>query len=160
MDKMLWLFDRLVYVPVFKLILIIFSIFARSNQLRITKICIRMCARVALSLRLAKFKEDIVEVGIEWKRMFPHERMQRFISKDDDTVFYETHTWCPLRGTGEVLACYHLMEFDRCLCEKIGGRFVVLKSQAVPGRKTCIIAIRKPGKTISDLIPAHKRDYL
>jgi hypothetical protein len=100
---------------------------------------------------------DIEGVGKEWKRMFPLEQMQKITTVDEDTVYAETHTWCPLRGTGDVQACYRMMEFDRCMLETIGGQFVVLRSQAEPGVKVCEIAIRESGKSTKDLIHAHER---
>ena len=105
-------------------------------------------------MRRGKRKTTIEEIGKEWKRMFPQMIIQRFISMDKDTVYYETHTWCPLRGTGDVEACYKLMEFDRHMLKTIGGEFVVLQSQAEFGAKTCKVAIRKLGISTSDLTPA------
>jgi len=46
------------------------------------------------------------------------------------------------------------MEFDRTMVEAFGGQFIVLKSQAQPGRTACEIAIRKKGAPVQDLVPA------
>ena len=89
--------------------------------------------------------------------MFPLQRMQKITNMNEDTVYAESHVWCPLRGSGDVHACYKMMEFDRCMIETIGGQFVVLRSQAEPGVKICKIAIRKSGKSTKDLIHAHER---
>jgi len=83
--------------------------------------------------------------------------MQRFLKNENDTVYYETHTWCALRGTGDVSACYRMMEFDRKMHKTLGGEFVVVHSQAELGRKTCVVAMRKEGGSTNDIEHAHLR---
>ena len=132
--------------------------FARMKLYGLTRGMMRFNARLVLKIRRARRSNGLVEIGREWQRMFPFgERMQEALPVDGNTFHACTHTWCPLRGTGDVLACYHVMEFDRTLLGAIGGRFVVLRSQAEPGRTTCEIAIRKSGDPMDDLVPAHAR---
>jgi len=157
MSKLMKIFDNAVYYPSFKIGAIVACIPNRLKLKRFTKSLMRINAKLILLLRQGRRMDNIEEVGKEWKRMFPLEKMQKITNIDEDTVYAETHTWCPLRGTGDVEACYRMMELDRCILETIGGQFVVLRSQAEPGVKVCEIAIRKLGKSTKDLIPAHKR---
>ena len=73
-----------------------------------------------------------------------------------DTVYAEIHTPCPLRGSGDLHACHRMMEYDRRVLEHAGGQFVVLDSQASPGRSHCRVAMRLQGAGIDDLPPAHR----
>lgn len=148
----------MIYYPFFKIGLILGAIPARLGWDSVIKHFMRLNAGVVISLRRAMPKQDMLEVGREWKRMFPLSGMQEIISADADTVYAEAYTWCPLRNSGDVRACYKMMEFDRKLLEKIGGQLVVLQSQAEHGVKVCRIAIRRPGKSVNDLIPAHVRN--
>ena len=75
----------------------------------------------------------------------------------EDTAYTKIHLECPLKGTGNVEACYKLMNYDRSLMKAIGGELVVLESQSNSGKNYCRLAIRKQGQDISDLIPAHKK---
>ncbi|WP_319521700.1 hypothetical protein [uncultured Desulfosarcina sp.] len=152
------LFDALIYFPAFKTGLAIGAFSARMGWDSFTRHFMRLNAKLALFIRNAETKQDITDAGREWKRMFPTSGMQKIVSSDVDTVFAETHVWCPLRDSGDVQACYKVMEFDRCLLEKIGGQFVVLESQAEHGVKACRVAIRSLGKPVDDLIPAHVRN--
>jgi len=144
------------YYPAFKIGLVLGSIPARLGFDRITRMLMRSNAQLVILIRRARYKEKISEIGREWKRMFPLEGMQEIIKEDEDTVYFRTHGWCPLRGTDDVRACHLLMEFDRALLETIGGQLVVLRSQAQPGVKQCEVAIRRTGSSLDDLIPAYK----
>jgi hypothetical protein len=50
-----------------------------------------------------------------------------------------------------------MMEFDRAVARHAGGQFVVLRSQAEPGRTHCEVALRGAGAPLSDLVAAHQR---
>jgi len=150
-------FDVFIYYPAFKIGLFTCMIPVRLNLSRVTEFLMRLNAKLVLLIRQGKRMNDIESVGQEWKRMFPLDSMQKITSVDEDTVYAETHTYCPLRGTGDVHACYRMMAFDRMMLETIGGQFVVLRSQAEPGVTVCEIAIRKPGKSTEDLVAAHER---
>ena len=149
------LFDVGIYYPVFKIGLVLGAIPARLGRDGLTRALMRMNAACVLFIRRGSAKKDILDAGREWKRMFPRQGMQTILSSDDETVYAETRTWCPLRGTGDVHACHTMMEFDRRLMETIGGQFIVLQSQAEPGVTTCRVAIRRTGMPTDDLIPAH-----
>lgn len=156
MRKLRWLFDTLIYYPLFTISLTFMSLVARLKFLRTLKLIAHLNAKLVLLVRMGKRRSTIEDMGKEWKSMFPND-MQRLIKQDADTVYYETHTWCPLRGTGDVTACYRMMEFDRAMHEKIGAQFVVIASQAEAGRKTCVVAMRKSGLPADDLVHAHDR---
>lgn len=63
-------------------------------------------------------------------------------STDKETAFAEFHLHCPLPKTGNVQACYHLMNYDRTLMNKVGGNLIVLQSQSNSGKPYCKLAIR------------------
>lgn len=94
-------------------------------------------------------------LGRQWQRSFPSAKQVPIVAVTDNTVFAEIHTPCPLRGSGDVNACYRMMNYDRAILEGIGGQFVVLESQATPGKSFCRVAIRKQGESLADLRPAH-----
>jgi len=50
-----------------------------------------------------------------------------------------------------------MMQFDREVVERAGGQFVVLESQAAPGRTFCRVAMRLKGESVADLKPAHEQ---
>ena len=100
--------------------------------------------------------QTLDELGQNWQRGFPAKKQVPIVGKDDKTIFGEIHTPCPLRGTGNVQACYKMMSYDRQIVEKGGGQFVVLQSQAETGIHHCKIAIRFKGEDMSDLRQAHE----
>lgn len=157
MLKLLKTIETAVYFLVFKAGLIMSSIPARLRWEGLTRALMRANARIVFVLRRGRRREDVEDIGNEWRRMFPTDGMQEIVSVDDRTFYARTHGWCPLRGTGDLRACHRLMEFDRTLIERIGGQLVVLQSQAQPGERTCTVAIRRLGESMDDLVPAHEQ---
>lgn len=96
-------------------------------------------------------------IGHEWERTFPSRKIVRVTAVEGDTAFGEIHVRCPLRGTGDVHACWRLMAYDRTIAERAGAQFVVLASQAEPGRDHCRVALRAKHLPIADLVAAHER---
>lgn len=101
--------------------------------------------------------QSVADLGEQWQRAFPSRKQVPIKRVDAQTVYAEIHTPCPLRGTGDVQACYRMMEFDRAVLRHAGGEFVVLASQAEAGRSHCEVAMRPAGASLSDLVPAHVR---
>lgn len=103
-------------------------------------------------------------LGAEWERLLSSKKTAHVTAVEPatattpETAYGEISVHCPLRGTGDVHACHRLMAYDRALVEAAGGQFVVLESQATPGRTSCRIAIRKRGDRVDDLVPAHERE--
>lgn len=98
------------------------------------------------------------ELAAEWNRLMPTPRNAfPVVGSDRETARVEIHIQCPLRGTGNAEACWRAMEFDRALLRGVGGRLVVLESQAVTGADRCRLAIRSAGADMSDLPVAHPR---
>jgi hypothetical protein len=91
-----------------------------------------------------------------WQRAFPTPEHHPIVAIDDTTAYAEIHTRCPLRGTGDVEACWRLMAYDRAFAARAGARFVVLASQATPGVKVCRVALRPEALPADDLVPAHR----
>ncbi len=123
----------------------------------LTRMMMRLLADLTIWLKKGEEKEELEEIAQEWQRMFPGRRMVPIREIDENTAFAEVHAPCPVTYTGDVQACYRLMEYDRRLLEHIGGEFVVLKSQASPEVTACQVAIRKKGALLNDLTPAHQK---
>ena len=94
-----------------------------------------------------------------WQDLMPPDGKEYFkiVEISADTAYTEIHLHCPLRGTGDVNACYKLMNYDRKLAEQIGGQLIVLESQSNSGKSYCKLAIRQADAEVDDLIPAHLR---
>lgn len=100
--------------------------------------------------------KDLAALGLAWQRGFPSARQVPITAIDERTVHAEIRTPCPLRGTGDVTACWRMMAYDREVARAAGGEFVVLRSQAQPGVTVCQVALRQRGADLSDLRAAHE----
>ena len=104
-----------------------------------------------------RHKSAPAEIGLEWERTFPSRRIVRITEVVGDTAYGEIHLHCPLRGSGDVHACWRLMAYDRTIAARAGAQFAVLASQAEAGRDFCRVALRAQGLPIGDLLAAHER---
>jgi hypothetical protein len=109
------------------------------------------------TIRNKKINEakTLKELGENWQKGFPSKKEVPIVAMDSSTIYGEIHTKCPLRGTGDTLACFKLMSYDREILSKSGGQFIVLTSQAEKGVEKCKVAIRFKNENSSDLQPAH-----
>lgn len=149
---------RLLSLRNFQRLLNVSGFFAQKPYLNpITRVLMRIFADLTVKIKGGQRKESLEEIAKEWQRMFPGRRMVPITEITEETAFAGVHTPCPVSDTGDVHACYRLMEYDRRLLEHIGGEFVVLESQASPNIQKCRVAIRKKGASLTDLIPAHER---
>ena len=98
---------------------------------------------LTLAVKKAEEKSTALESAEEWQRMFPSKKMVPITTVDGDTIHAEIRSECPYRGSGNVEGCYRMMEYDRKMMEKIGSKFVVVKSQAEPGVTHCQVVISK-----------------
>lgn len=98
---------------------------------------------LTLAVKKAEGKSTALESAEEWQRMFPSKKMVPITTVDGDTIHAEIRSECPYRGSGNVEGCYRMMEYDRKMMEKIGSKFVVVKSQAEPGVTHCQVVISK-----------------
>ena len=130
---------------------------ARSRWHGLSRWLGRSLGAMTLRIQGGRPKKGLTEVGAEWQRMFPAAKMVPITGQDDGTVYAEIRTNCPLRGSGDTSACYRMMEYDRRMLETIGGKLVVLNSQAEPGRTFCEVAIRTADASTDDLVAAHER---
>lgn len=121
----------------------------------VTKMLMFTLAKLTIASRKAQAKASIQDLTKEWLRMFPQEICS--IDKiEGDTGYGLVHANCPLVGTGDVAACYKMMEYDRVLMKKIGGQLTVIESRANSEHaNACRVAIRKMDDNLADLIPAH-----
>jgi len=132
--------------------------FARRPRFNaVTSALMRAMARLAIRTKGIREARDAADLGAQWQRAFPSAKQVPIRRIENDTVYAEIHTPCPLRGTGDVHACHRMMEFDRAVASHAGGQFVVLRSQAEPGRTWCEVALRRGGLPLTDLTPAHER---
>ncbi len=128
---------------------------ARSPWHKVTKAVTTLYARLTTTFKGATHRKTVDEVAHEWQRMFPSGVAVKEVR--DGTAYGEIRAECPLRDTGDVEACYRMMEYDRAMLGVIGGEFVVLKSQAEPGVRVCEVAIRRAGEGTHGLDHAHER---
>lgn len=113
-------------------------------------------AKATIKSKGIREAKNLADLGSQWQRGFPSPKQVPIKEITTDTVIAEIHTPCPLRATGDVHACYRMMQFDREIVKKAGGQFIVLASQASPGNTFCTVALRLQGADTSDLIPAHE----
>lgn len=139
------------------------GILARISQRRsldsITLGLTTFLARVNLYLNRPTVSESLKQLGESWLGLMPPDGQHFFKVEDptENTIHTQIHLKCPLRGTGDVEACYKLMNYDRKLVDAVGGQLVVLESQANSGKSYCRLALRPKGADVSDLIPAHQQ---
>jgi len=122
-----------------------------------TRLLVRFLAWQSLVIKRGKEKSTLEQVVLEWQRMFPSKEINHIKSIEKDTVYAEVRVLCPLRGSGNVAACYRAMGYDRAMLRKIGGQLIVLRSQAEPGVEVCEVALRMKTANINDLVAAHHR---
>lgn len=145
---------------VFNFILKILAFFAKRNAFaKLTHWATQKNATLNLKINRPKPATQVADLAKSWKELMPYDGQEFFkiSSITEDTAYTEIHLHCPLRGTGNVEACYKLMNYDRRLMKGIGGKLVVLESQSNSGKAFCSLAIRKESAGTDDLIPAHKR---
>jgi hypothetical protein len=134
------------------------AFFARRPRLKpISNALTRFMAAATVRAKRIGCTKSVAELGPLWQRSFPSKKQVPIHSITEDTVYAEIHTPCPLRGTGDVHACYRMMEFDRAVLSHAGGQFVVLQSQASPGVKHCRVAMRLKGASLEGLVAAHEQ---
>lgn len=117
----------------------------------------RSLARATVRIKAIGRAQAVAELGEQRQRSFPAKKQVPIESVSATTVVAQIHTRCPLRGSGDVHACYRMMEFDREVLRHAGGQFVVLQSQATPGVEFCRVAMRSDGASLDDLTAAHER---
>jgi hypothetical protein len=134
------------------------AFFARRPRLApVSDLLTRSLARLTVRTKAIGRAGEAAELGPLWQSAFPAKKQVPIVSIADGTVLAEIHTPCPLRGSGDVHACYRMMEFDREVLRHAGGQFVVLESQATPGVSVCRVAMRLQGQSLAGLVPAHER---
>ena len=114
-------------------------------------------AKMTIKSKKITHVDTLPELARQWQRGFPSAKQVPIKQISEDTVYAEIQTPCPLRGSGDVNACYRMMQYDRAIVSKAGGQFIVLRSQAEANTSVCQVAIRKAGVDSKDLTPAHVR---
>lgn len=124
---------------------------------RLTQWATQQSAQLNLYLNQPKSSDNIEDLAQTWQQLMPPDGQHFFKIAEitPDTAYIEIHLHCPLRGSGDVNACYKLMNYDRQLMDKTGGQLIVLESQSNSGKPYCRLAIRKKGDDVADLTPAH-----
>lgn len=135
---------------------------ARRSWLKpISDFYLRSLARAvvrAKGIRPAQEHSSMEALGTRWQMAFAGKKHNPIVKVTSDTVYGEILTECPLRGSGDTLACHRMMEYDREVMRHADAEFVVLRSQAQPGVDKCLVAMRRRGADLSDLRPAHVPD--
>ncbi|WP_298827138.1 hypothetical protein [uncultured Piscinibacter sp.] len=121
----------------------------------LSNVVTRALARITVRAKRIGPARSTSELGPLWQRSFPSKKHVPIESTSEQTVIAQIHTHCPLRGSGNLNACYRMMEFDREVMRHAGGQFVVLQSQATPGVSHCRVAMRMRGESLAGLVPAH-----
>ena len=145
---------------VFRATLKVLAFFAQREIFSsLTEWATRSSAKLNILINKPRPSQKINELAETWQKMMPPDGREFFKIAEitADTAYTEIHLHCPLRGTGNVEACYKLMNYDRSLMKAIGGELIVLESQSNSGKNFCRLAIRKSGEDTSDLTPAHKK---
>ncbi len=147
-------------LAVFKVTLRILAFFSQRQLFdAITQWATDQTAKLNIFLNQPEPSKEVGELAKSWQQMMPKDGQQYFKLGEitEDTAYTEIHLHCPLRGTGNVEACYKLMNYDRKLMEAIGGELIVLESQSNSGKHHCRLAIRSKGQSTADLVPAHRK---
>jgi hypothetical protein len=141
-----------------QLVLRLLAFFARRPKLEgASNFLTHSLARLTVRTKAIGRTTEVAELGPLWQRSFPSKKQVPIVGISINTVIAEIHTPCPLRGSGDVHACYRMMEFDREVLRHAGGQFVVLESQATPGVVVCRVAMRLQGQPLTGLVPAHEQ---
>lgn len=122
----------------------------------VTDVIATALGKLAIRTRGVGTAQDVAMLGTMWQRAFGGDKHHPVTKTEKDTVYAEIHTHCPLRGSGDVHACYKMMQFDRTIADHAGGQFVVLESQSNSGKTFCKVAMRMKGKSVDDLKEAHR----
>lgn len=140
-----------------RVVLGLLAFFARRQRLTwVSNLLARSLAGLAIKTKAIGQASELEHLGPLWQRAFPSKKQVPIESVSGNTVIAQIHTPCPLRGSGDVQACYRMMAFDRELLRRVGGQFVVLESQARPGVHVCRVAMRLQGESMADLVAAHE----
>lgn len=141
-----------------RFVLRLLAFFARRPKLETaSNFLTRSLARVTVRAKMIGRATEVAELGPLWQRSFPSKKQVPIAGIANNTVIALIQTPCPLRGSGDVHACYRMMEFDREVLRHAGGQFVVLESQATPGVTVCRVAMRLQGQPLTGLVPAHEQ---
>jgi len=114
-----------------------------------------LLANTIIKQKRIKKAENLNELGKFWQKGFPSSKQVPITEVDENTVYAEIHTPCPLRNSGDTLACWKMMAYDRRIVEQAGGNFVVLSSQAESGNTFCKVAMRFKDQMMDNLQQAH-----
>lgn len=129
---------------------------ARRPRLKpVSDFYLRSLARKMVKANRIGPASAVGDLGTQWQKAFGGTKHHPIVEITSDTVYGEILTECPLRGSGDTHACHRMMEYDREVMRHVGGEFVVLRSQAQPGVHSCLVAMRKGGTDMTDLVPAH-----
>ncbi|GBF50296.1 hypothetical protein LPTSP4_18210 [Leptospira ryugenii] len=130
--------------------------FGPLSRLKVLSIFVRaymhMTARFVSWVWSAQEKRTVEEIASEWTNQMPKPHSMFPITKIENGIAHgEIKVHCPLRGTGDPMACYRLMQYDRSLVEALGGELIVLESQSNSGENFCKVAIKKKGTSWKEL---------
>lgn len=129
------------YGMMFLLNFLAFTAYRKSLRF-LTYIFTHFLALLTIRTKGIKPAKDLTHLGRLWQKGFPSAKQVPIVKIDEDTVWAEIHTPCPLRGSGNAAACHAMMHFDRTIVKQAGGTFEVLESQATNGKHFCRVAMQ------------------
>lgn len=129
----------------------------RSSMSGVTKMLTTGLAKLTIKNKQIQTASSLQELGQTWQKSFAAKKLIPITGIDENTLYAEIRIKCPLRGSGDTLACHRMMNFDRQILEQAGGQFLVLESQAVPGVHHCKVAMRLKDQPADDLVQAHEK---
>lgn len=121
----------------------------------LARVVIHSLGHAVSAVRAASESRDPAALGDTWQEAFAAKKQVPIVALDERTAYAEIRTPCPLRGSGDVDACYRMMGYDRAFLERANANLIVLRSQAEPNVEVCRVAIRHKSHSTDDLIPAH-----
>lgn len=147
------LLKKIYTMTVFMSVLRFFSPLAKLKFLSIfVRACMHMTAKFVSWVWSANQKQTIEEIAHEWTNQMPKPHSMFPITKIENGIAYgEIKVHCPLRDTGNPMACYRLMQYDRSLVDSLGGELIVLESQSNSGKNFCQVAIKKKDASWNNL---------
>lgn len=89
-----------------------------------------------------------------WQAGFASKKQVPIVAWDTESAYGQIHTPCPLRGTGDLRACWRMMAYDREIVGRAGGHFAVLRSQAQAGVTHCDVVISRVPQLQRDIYQA------
>lgn len=151
-------------LPVFLFVLRISAPFSRIRLFSApVQLWMRFLARMVFWASGSPQARDSRELALIWQQLMPRPNsafplVEESRKSETSIAAGEIHLHCPLRDSGDPVACYRLMEFDRALIRAAGGHLMVLDSQSNSGLQHCTVLMAMEADQFRGLLPAHRKE--